>query len=309
VHLSSPVSEGGSSFQPSPQLSRRSRAFARNQHTQQATMQPNCPQASSDTTPGSPEEENIELPTIAPLSRRGRGRPRREQPTRPAAYRSQYHLVQEHHLGPMNVKCDYCAAILFQGETSSRCCGNGQFRPVPQETPPAYLRGLLVKDTELSYPQEDSALSSDPVHFRANLRFYNLAFQFTSISCNEDSGRGYRPVHSSWYQIHGQVFHLQGQLSATDETRAMWAQLYFYDPDVAARRRIENTATVSVEFKPRETIMRGLHQMMEEHNELVKVYKSAHQMLADLRQDTTGRHHVRVSLNIDLVLKEGQDQR
>lgn len=208
----------------------------------------------------------------------------------------------------MDVVCKHCGALLFKGETSSRCCGNGQYFPAPQEDPPEYLRGLLTDDTGPDVSQEDSPQASDPVHFRANMRAYNLAFQFTSINCQEDQ-RGWRGRDHSWYQIHGQIFHLQGQLQPTDRDKAMWAQLYFYDPDHAAQRRMQNAVTVSTGFTPQASIMRGLHQMMLESNELVKVYMSAQQMLQTLGNDRSERHHIKVGLDMGLVLDSDQDQR
>jgi hypothetical protein len=179
---------------------------------------------------------------------------------------------------------------------------------VAQQDPPPYLRELLTQDTGSEHAQEDGRNATDPIHFRANMRAYNLSFQFTSINCREDQ-RQWRGVNHSWYQIHGQVFHLQGVLEPSDKMKAMWAQLYFFDPDFAARRRVQNMTSIIVDFKPRPRIMRRLHKMMLENNELVQVYLGAHQMLEQARADRSGLHHVRVGCDMKLVIDSSQDQR
>jgi hypothetical protein len=42
------------------------------------------------------------------------------------------------------------------------------------------------------------------------------------------------------FQIHGQMYHLQGPLSENDPSKAKYAQLHIYDPDLAASVRSLN---------------------------------------------------------------------
>ena len=65
-------------------------------------------------------------------------------------------------------------------------------------------------------------------------------------------------------------------LEPSDKTKVMWAQLYFFDPDFTARRRVQNMTSISIDFKPRPRIIRLLHEIMLENNELVQVYLGAH---------------------------------
>ena len=39
------------------------------------------------------------------------------------------------------------------------------------------------------------------------------------------------------FQIYGELFHLQGSLQGEDHTSAQFAQLYFYDPELATTLR------------------------------------------------------------------------
>ena len=125
---------------------------------------------------------------------------------------------------------------------------------------PDYLRQLLIGDDIRTRT------------FRKNLRKYNSALKFTSVNYNPDrrlprNGRG--PV---CFQIHGELYHLQGPLDPVDDS-PRFAQLFFYDPNEAtAIRTRQNT-----ELDP--DIVRRLTEMLHNMNPFIRLYKSASEAL------------------------------
>ena len=128
---------------------------------------------------------------------------------RAAAFRT----VQPLDLGPMNILCDYCEARHWIDERvpSSRpdqpifesCCKRGDVVLPRFSQPPDFLRGLLLDPTATAR------------RFRQQLRPYNAALSFTSLNCTV-TDRGASAAGPNCFQIHGELYHLQGPLVAVD---------------------------------------------------------------------------------------------
>ena len=74
--------------------------------------------------------------------------------------------------------------------------------------------------------------------FRNNIRKYNSTLAFTLVKYTVDD-RTYRATSGiQCFQIHGELFHLQGPLQPRDLASAQFAQLYFYDPELATNIRV-----------------------------------------------------------------------
>lgn len=76
----------------------------------------------------------------------------------------------------MDVKCDYCDALLFQNEherIQHSCCHHGKIQLESSQYPEA-LRELLLGH------------SSDAQHFRQNIRSYNASFAMAAFSPAEE---------------------------------------------------------------------------------------------------------------------------
>ena len=76
--------------------------------------------------------------------------------------------------------------------------------------PPEYLQYLL------------SSTDSEAKTFRKNIRKYNSALAFTSVKYNVDD-RTYRSLgRIQCFQIHDELFHLQGPLQSEGHTSAQF---------------------------------------------------------------------------------------
>jgi hypothetical protein len=121
---------------------------------------------------------------------------------RPLGFISRFDPLQESHsLGELRHECEFCQAVHFIDEQVlphkqfPACCvrGDGQLDallPVPIE-----LRTLLTEDS----PRARA--------FRKDIRKYNSALAFTSISYNKDTRVSLRGGIQC-FQIHGELFHL-----------------------------------------------------------------------------------------------------
>ena len=140
-------------------------------------------------------------------------------------------IPSRHDLGPANIECKFCGAFHWIAERLTKstannpifslCCKEGdvnlpQYKPLPQ-----YLRNLLLSNGQRNQ------------QFRDNLRAYNCALAFTSIDCTP-TNHGVGPGGSQCFQIHGELYHLQGPLEPAEGAVPKYAQLYIYDPAYAS---------------------------------------------------------------------------
>jgi hypothetical protein len=120
-------------------------------------------------------------------------------------------------LSAMDVLCDYCNARHWNDERvpSSRpddpkfeaCCKQGDIVLPLFRQPPDFLRDLLQDQTPSAQ------------HFRQQLRPYNAALSFTSLNCTvTDRTAGSGSVN--YFQIHGELYHLQDPLDAAKKLAA-----------------------------------------------------------------------------------------
>ena len=154
------------------------------------------------------------------------------------------------------------------------------------EPPPPFLKALLEGD--------------DPPArgFRKNIWAYNSALAFTSISYNKDARTDLsRSLHC--FQIHGELFHHQGPLDPSSQEPPVFAQLFFYDPDYATDVRAQQHPHLDL------VILRGLHEMLTEHNPFIRLYKTARERLTE----QTGEFRLLLNPQMRLVLQLGADRR
>jgi hypothetical protein len=118
---------------------------------------------------------------------------------RPFGFLSRLRPAPPHSLGLLTGRCTACNALhfAFTDGLFEPCCKKGDVvLPLIRE-PPRELYTLLTGD--------DPRCRS----FRANIRAYNSAFAFTSVSYKKD-GRINFTGGIQCFQIHGQLFHFQG---------------------------------------------------------------------------------------------------
>ena len=163
------------------------------------------------------ETESIEGQAVAnPNTNQARALPNpntlRLQHRFPLAYIENYLLWKQLMLGRMNIECPDCGAlhwiaerILHSGKTHpkfEKCCKHGGVSLPLLQPPPEPLYSLLNG-------QDPEARA-----FRYDLRPWNSAFSFTSVAHNMDRRTIAHGGSIRNFQIHGELYHLQGPLEA-----------------------------------------------------------------------------------------------
>jgi hypothetical protein len=163
--------------------------------------------------------------------------------------------------------------------------GDGQLeplRPVPRE-----LRTLLLDDS----PRGRS--------FRKDIRKYNSALAFTSISYNKDTRLDLRGGIQC-FQIHGELFHLQGPLRPDDGRTPSFAQLFFYDAEYATNVRVDRHPVLD------RSVLSELLQILTDHNPFVHLYKTAYERLAE---PASSQFRLLLNPQMRLIMESGADRR
>ena len=136
--------------------------------------------------------------------------------------------------------------------------------------------------------------------FRNNIRKYNSALAFTSVKYTVD-GRATGGIQC--FQIHGELFHLQGPLQSTDLASAQFAQLYFYDPELATNIRVGHYNGIL-----QASILQRLTKELIVINPFIAIYKTAKERL-DAESDTDQALPVLLNLQLRLIIEQGADKR
>ena len=169
----------------------------------------------------------------------------------------------------MSIKCRHCNAFHWIAErvAASRigtpafttCCKQGDVVLEHLKDPPEYLQYLL------------SSMDSTAKAFRNNIRKYNSALAFTSVKYTVD-GRATGGIQC--FQIHGELFHLQGPLQPQDLASAQFAQLYFYDPELATNIQVGHYNGIL-----EASILQRLTEELIAINPFIGIYKTAKEQL------------------------------
>ena len=178
----------------------------------------------------------------------------------------------------MTSQCSHCNALHWPTErvrTSGlnspnfeKCCKMGIVPLTPFQDPPRVLQRLL----EGEGPHE--------MDFRKHIRRYNAALTFTSMGYTADTRVAAQRGPNS-FQVHGEVYHIQGPLVPESSQNAQYAQLFFYDPAYAANRRYQRNPTLN------QTVMGDLTQMLKDVNPYISVYRTAREQLQSLPDTDT----------------------
>ena len=213
----------------------------------------------------------------------------------PPARRPYHDPPTRHSVGFMNVECQHCHALHFDGEKLSAstrankkfgmCCLQGQVQLPIIPDPPATLRDLLYGRSPLS------------PHFHKHIRQYNAALAFTSLGVKVDgSVTGTTGPYS--FRVHGELCHRMGSLLPEDPTmEKSYAQLYVHDPDEALNIRQHRNPECD------RSIMSELQAMLHNVNPFVSLYQHAFQVMSAKPPE----EHRRIAVR--LHLKDGADGR
>ncbi|XP_055910503.1 uncharacterized protein LOC129944866 [Eupeodes corollae] len=175
----------------------------------------------------------------------------------------QYYAHLKVVIGAMDKECPHCKALKFKNETPGMCCSSGKVQLPAIETPPEPLNGLLIGT------DPDSNL------FLKSIRKFNSCFQMTSFGATEivknipiNNGQQF----NSTFKIKGQIYHKMGSLLPMPNEASKFLQIYFMGGEnerVDARCGYNN---LDSHFARR--IVSDLDALLNEHNELLKIFKS-----------------------------------
>lgn len=154
----------------------------------------------------------------------------------------------------MNNVCAHCKALKFKHETPGMCCVNGKIKLPPLNAPPEPLHTLLSGTT----PQSN--------HFLTNIRKYNACFQMTSFGASNIITDNFMPT----FKVQRQIYHKAGSLLPFADADHQFLQIYFIgDTDEQVNHRSRTITGTKPE------IIRLLQDLFHEHNELIKLFKTA----------------------------------
>ncbi|RCV21856.1 hypothetical protein SETIT_4G171700v2 [Setaria italica] len=147
-----------------------------------------------------------------------------------------------HMLKPAD-NCEHCNAKKFESEPPGFCCHSGKIHLSTHETPPELVRLWSSSD-------------ADARHFRANIRYFNGHFSFTSMYCKLDRvTTDLRNCGIYTFRAHGQIYHNIRSFGKEDGHEPCHLELYFYDDDPSLEHRLRKCREKSAQ-EDREVIQR-----------------------------------------------------
>ena len=174
-------------------------------------------------------------------------------------------------MGDPDYTCEYCNAAFWYSERLkgcsayhkvkyNKCCAGGKVYLQKELDPPVYIKQLF-KDK----------------HFLDNIRAYNQMFSMTSFGAEIDdsvnNGRG-----PYVFKISGQIHHWIGTICPTNINEPKFMQLYIYDTENEVANRMRRFGGEDRSgLKPE--IVQQLIQILDEHNELVQVFRTAREKI------------------------------
>ena len=175
--------------------------------------------------------------------------------------------------GDKTFTCRHCNALFWLQERLARsskknpsfslCCLNGRVSlPAMQPTPPI-LDFLL-----------DPSNASASKKFRDNIRAYNSMFAFTSMGAKIDTSVNDQPAPYV-FKISGHCHHLMGSLLPVDGESPKFAQLYVFDSAYEVANRLLPFTRDSKSSSLDENIVVDLLRILDETNELAKLFRKA----------------------------------
>uniref|UniRef100_W5LX14 ATP-dependent DNA helicase n=1 Tax=Lepisosteus oculatus TaxID=7918 RepID=W5LX14_LEPOC len=158
--------------------------------------------------------------------------------------------------------CNHCSVKTWKDEPPGLCCNNGNVSLLSIDQPPEPLLSLMEGDTEKSR------------HFLSNIRKYNSCFQMTSFGASKE-------LNEPGLKIQGHVYHRIGLLLPVEEELPKFVQIYFMgDEQESIDPRCHLMPGVHLE------VIQSLQNMLHEHNNLVRSFKSV------LQDPALGNHKV-----------------
>jgi len=190
---------------------------------------------------------------------------------------------QRSYCGKPDYKCKYCNAIFWYDERNkydskrgngeilySNCCKYGKIRIPKYREPPQFLKTLLNQN-------EDKKSK----HFLQKIRQYNSMFAFTSMGGNIDKtiNQGEGPYV---FRVNGQIHHHIGSLLPEPNKIPKFAELYIFNTKNEIENRLRALTKEELDrhdLNP--AIIKGLQEMLDQHNPLVKIFRHARDLFEE----------------------------
>ncbi|PWA59485.1 hypothetical protein CTI12_AA391250 [Artemisia annua] len=181
--------------------------------------------------------------------------------------------VEYRSFGPCNCVCSHCHAKFWYEErlaASTRrsgplyhhCCRGGKVQLFAPFDYPEYIQQLFLDE-----------------HFLRHIRAYNQMFGMTSLGATVDdtvnNGRG-----PYVFKVSGQIYHSIGRFCPDEGVMPRFLQLYINDTNNEVRNRLENFTT-NGQTPLRQDIVEGLIELLDQHNALVQLFRTARDKLQD----------------------------
>ncbi|GFW42251.1 helitron_like_N domain-containing protein [Trichonephila clavipes] len=138
------------------------------------------------------------------------------------------------------------------------CCASGKVKLPELHSPPEPLSTFLSAVTRVSK------------HFLENIRKYNSCFQMTSFGATNIVRENYMPT----FRVQGQIYHHAASLLPLPDADHKFLQIYFMaNSDEQIEQRCHYNAGT------RREIVGALQGLFDQHNELVRLFKTAIQRM------------------------------
>jgi virulence-associated protein VagC len=152
----------------------------------------------------------------------------------------------ENYLGPMNVKCNFCQALHFKSEKPranqfSSCCSKGKVILSPLTEPNDLYKSLFTGNNSASE------------HFLQNIRNYNSALAFASMSATFDPNMNSQGPY--FFKVCGQIYHYVSETARSSSNAPSYSQLYMLDSQEATYQRTNNKINSNCKKEVKDNIL------------------------------------------------------
>jgi len=138
--------------------------------------------------------------------------------------------------------------------------------------------------------------------FRSNLRLWNSTFSFTSVAHNMDETSAMHGGGIRNFQIHGELYHLQGPLEAPGPEDARYSQMYLYEPEFAKTLRAARHPTLN----PR--LLNEITDVLYTCSPWIQIYCTAVEQLA-IQAASANEYSIILNPQLQLIVNSGADTR
>ena len=140
--------------------------------------------------------------------------------------------------------------------------------------------------------------------FRSKIREYNSALSFTSVKYQADTRTANLGQGIQCFQIHDELYHLQGPLEPAPHALPQFAQLFLYDPQYAASIRFTSHPDLD------SNLLQQLTLMLHEYNLFINIYQTAKEQLDNANNNQAdGITLILLNPQLQLIVETGADKR